>query len=133
MIPVYIHKSSFYVESKKYKIYFFFNQHKKNNHVSSCEIKGLSAWMNSYLQSANIPKIENLEKDLQNGVKLNQFLTVVSEKKLTFDLTPNMKIHRIQNLSTAIEFIQNTLGVRLVGISAEGKTCSFSLVPLLLV
>jgi len=76
--------------------------------------------MNSYLLSANIQKIENLEKDLQSGVKLNQLLQVISGKKLTFDLTPNMKIHKIQNLSTAINFITEHLGVRLVGISAEG-------------
>jgi len=83
------------------------------------QIKGLSAWMNSYLQSAKIALIQDLQKDLQDGVKLNQFLTIVSGKKLSFDLTPQMKIHKIQNLSLAINFVQETLGVRLIGISAE--------------
>ena len=81
----------------------------------------MSAWVNSYLQSANVPLIKDLQADLQTGVKLNQFLTVVSGKKITFDLTPQMKIHKIQNLSIAVTFVQEDLGVRLIGISAEGN------------
>ena len=84
-------------------------------------IKGLSAWVNSYLQSANVPLIKDLQVDLQTGVKLNQFLQVVSGKKINYDATPQMKIHKINNLSIAVTFVQEDLGVRLIGISAEGK------------
>jgi len=83
------------------------------------QIKGLSAWVNSYLKSANIPIIQDLQKDLQDGIKLNQFLSILSGTEIKYDHNPQMKIHKIQNLSIAINFTQENLKVRLVGISAE--------------
>ena len=83
---------------------------------------GLSAWINSYLaqsKAKGVTKIEDLQADMKNGVKLNQFLEMVAGHKLRYDVTPRMKIQAIQNLSTALQFIQGELGVRLIGIGAE--------------
>lgn len=86
------------------------------------QIKGLSAWVNSYLgnaKRAGVTKLENLEKDFQNGVKLNQFVELLSGAKLRYDATPKMKIQCIQNLNTGLQYIQADLAVKLIGIGAE--------------
>eukprot|EP01091_Cochliopodium_minus_P015440 TRINITY_DN54_c0_g1_i2.p1 TRINITY_DN54_c0_g1~~TRINITY_DN54_c0_g1_i2.p1 ORF type:complete len:1029 (-),score=426.23 TRINITY_DN54_c0_g1_i2:67-3153(-) len=83
------------------------------------QIKGLSSWVNSYLKPANFETIKDLQKDLQDGIKLNQFLSIVSGTKINYDPKPQMKIHKIQNLATAVNFAQENLKVKLIGISAE--------------
>ncbi len=53
------------------------------------QIKGLTAWVNSYMVAAknkDISKLENLEKDFCNGVKLNQFVELLSGEKKAFAL-----------------------------------------------
>lgn len=86
------------------------------------QIKGLSAWVNSYLaqsKAKGVTKIEDLAQDMKNGVKLNQFVEIVAGTKLRYDVTPRMKIQAIQNLSTALQYIQADLQVKLIGIGAE--------------
>lgn len=78
--------------------------------------------MNSYLvqsKAKGVTKIEDLAADMKSGVKLNQFVEIVAGSKLRYDVTPRMKIQAIQNLSTALQYIQGELAVRLVGIGAE--------------
>lgn len=86
------------------------------------QIKGLSAWVNSYLgtsKNQGVTKLENLEKDFCNGVKLVQFVELLAGKQLKYDKTPKLKIQSVQNLNIALQFIQADLGVKLVGIGAE--------------
>ncbi len=64
-------------------------------HATWLQIKGLSAWVNSYLaQSKNkeVTKLVSLEKDFQNGVKLLQFVEMLVGKKMRYDAAPKMKI-----------------------------------------
>jgi hypothetical protein len=56
---------------------------------------------------------------MKNGVKLNQFVEILANNKLRYDVTPRMKIQAIQNLSTALQYIQTELAVKLIGIGAE--------------
>jgi hypothetical protein len=44
---------------------------------------------------------------------------ILAGQKLRYDVTPRMKIQAIQNLSTALQFIQGELAVKLIGIGAE--------------
>lgn len=92
---------------------------KKEENWVMIQIKGLSSWVNSYLRPANVPLIKDLQKDLQDGIILNQFLSIVSGTKINYDHNPQMKIHKINNLSIAVNFAQENLKVRLIGISAE--------------
>lgn len=64
-------------------------------------------------------KIEDLQTDLKNGVKLCQLGEILASKKLRYDLTPRMKIQAIQNINTGLQVIQADLRVRLLGIGAE--------------
>ncbi len=86
------------------------------------QVKGLSAWANSYLgrsKDPNVKKIENLSEDLKNGVRLVQLGELLAAKKLKYDLTPKMKIQAIQNLNLGLQVIQADLRVKLTGIGAE--------------
>ncbi len=86
------------------------------------QCKGLTAWANSYLgrsKDPNVKKIEDLGKDLQNGVRLCQLGELLAAKKIKFDLNPKMKIQSIQNLNSGLQIVQADLRVKLTGIGAE--------------
>eukprot|EP01100_Stratorugosa_tubuloviscum_P001307 TRINITY_DN128_c1_g3_i1.p1 TRINITY_DN128_c1_g3~~TRINITY_DN128_c1_g3_i1.p1 ORF type:complete len:922 (-),score=520.52 TRINITY_DN128_c1_g3_i1:182-2947(-) len=84
------------------------------------QIKAFKSWVNSTLEKQNIAPIEKIDRDLQDGVRLLIFLENVCGKKVgKYDHNPRSRIQMIQNLNLAVQFIQNELGVRLVGISAE--------------
>lgn len=41
------------------------------------QVKGLAAWVNSYLAKQGLPTVQKLPDDLQDGVKLMQFLEII--------------------------------------------------------
>jgi hypothetical protein len=83
--------------------------------------QGLSAWINTYLARASIPPITTLPDDITDGVRLLQFLELLTEKPVgPFKKDPTNRIQKIENCSKAIKFISNDLQIRLVGIGAEG-------------
>jgi len=45
------------------------------------QVKGLTAWLNTYLSKAGLPIVQKLPDDFQDGVKLCQFLSLVQEGK----------------------------------------------------
>jgi len=83
------------------------------------QIKAFTAWLNGYLANRNL-KVENLETDLQDGTKLNHFLEIATEKKIgRWDPAPSRKVQKLENLSIGLNYIQNVLNIRLVGIGSE--------------
>eukprot|EP00211_Chloroparvula_japonica_P000922 CAMPEP_0119140002 /NCGR_PEP_ID=MMETSP1310-20130426/28493_1 /TAXON_ID=464262 /ORGANISM="Genus nov. species nov., Strain RCC2339" /LENGTH=999 /DNA_ID=CAMNT_0007131329 /DNA_START=99 /DNA_END=3098 /DNA_ORIENTATION=+ len=85
------------------------------------QIVGFTAWVNSYLQKRD-QKIENIETDFQDGLRLVSFLELAAGKGAHIkgiDKKPKAKIQKIQNLSLALDFIQNVLEVRLLGITSN--------------
>ncbi|KAL6080009.1 Actinin, alpha 1 [Balamuthia mandrillaris] len=86
------------------------------------QIKAFTAWLNSYLSKRSL-KIEDLSKDLQSGVNLCHFLELVQHKYRTklpkWDKKPGRKVQKMENISIALSYIQNDMGVRLVGIGPE--------------
>jgi len=94
----------------------------KEKKWEAVQIKGLSAWLNSYLSKAGLPLVEKVPEDLSDGVKLLQFLELATEKPGLFGnyrKETTQRIHKIENCSIAIRHIKDTLGVRLVGIGPE--------------
>lgn len=84
------------------------------------QIKAFKSWVNDTLEKRKLPHVENLQTDFQDGVRLNQFLEGVTSKKVgKFDLKPSQKIQKIQNLSIGLKFVEESLGVKLVGIGPE--------------
>lgn len=95
-------------------------QRLKEKKWETVQIKGLSAWINTYLARASIPPITTLPDDITDGVRLLQFLELVTEKPVgPFKKEPTNRIQKIENCSKAIKFISNDLQIRLVGIGAE--------------
>jgi len=96
------------------------------------QIKGLTAWLNSYLSKASLPLVNTLPDDLTDGVKLMQFLEVMAKQKKEkapagekeepfpkYIEAPRSRIQKIENASKALRHITETLHVKLVGIGAE--------------
>jgi cortexillin 1/2 len=94
----------------------------KDKKWEQVQIKAFKSWVNSTLNQKGISPVDDVEKDFQDGVKLIQFLEIVSGKAVNggkYDKKPAQKIQKIQNLNLALIHIQNVLGVKLVSIGAE--------------
>lgn len=81
--------------------------------------KAFTAWVNGVLDK-NGEKITDITQDFSNGIKLVQFLELISNKKLgkKLDNDPKSRIHKIQNVYLAIQFTE-TLDIKPEGVAAE--------------
>jgi hypothetical protein len=68
-------------------------------------------------------EIKDIKHDLNDGVKLLNFLELLSGKKVTtkYDRNPPSRIQKIQNLHIALNFLEKDLdfNVKVVGVGAE--------------
>lgn len=75
--------------------------------------------MNHHLKKRGM-KVNDLRKDLSDGKAMLALLEELSGQKLPkSNENPKMKIQKIQNINTALKYITDTLGCKLVNISAE--------------
>ncbi|CAD5232643.1 unnamed protein product [Bursaphelenchus xylophilus] len=79
--------------------------------------KTFTAWVNSHLRKAGT-KIEILEEDFQNGLKLMLLLEIISGQPLPKPDRGRTRFHRIANVNKALQYIQSR-GVKLVSVGAE--------------
>jgi actinin alpha len=94
----------------------------KDNVWEKQQTKAFTAWVNSHLKSRDI-KLVNIQTDLCDGVALIALMEVVGSTeevplKLARPSKGKMRIHKIQNLNVALDYM-NENGVRLIGIGAE--------------
>lgn len=83
------------------------------------QVKAFTSWLNGYLEKRDL-KVESVEQDLQDGIKLLIFLEMATGKSLgRWDKNPKMQIQKVQNLNLALNYMQKDLGIKLVGIAAE--------------
>jgi len=84
------------------------------------QIKVFTSWINNILEKREL-HIDDIQKDLCDGVKLIHFLELLSGKKVRtrWEAEPNSRIVKIQNLHIALTFLEKELTVKLVGIGAE--------------
>jgi len=77
-------------------------------------------WCNEHLKCVN-KKINDLQKDLSDGLKLIGLLEVLSQKKMyrKYHARPNFRQMKLENVSVALEFLERE-HIRLVSI---GKCC----------
>ncbi|KAL6056031.1 Calponin (CH) domain containing protein [Balamuthia mandrillaris] len=86
------------------------------------QIKGLTSWVNSYLTKAQVEPIKDVPADITDGVKVLQFLELVTDKPGTvppYKKAPRSRIEKIENCSKAVDYIKTNLDIKLVGIGAE--------------
>uniref|UniRef100_A0A8C9UJZ8 Actinin alpha 4 n=1 Tax=Spermophilus dauricus TaxID=99837 RepID=A0A8C9UJZ8_SPEDA len=75
------------------------------------------AWCNSHLRKAGT-QIENIDEDFRDGLKLMLLLEVISGERLPKPERGKMRVHKINNVNKALDFIASK-GVKLVSIGAE--------------
>ncbi|EPY90222.1 alpha-actinin-4 isoform 1 [Camelus ferus] len=78
-----------------------------------------TAWCNSHLRKAGT-QIENIDEDFRDGLKLMLLLEVISGERLPKPERGKMRVHKINNVNKALDFIASK-GVKLVSIGAEGS------------
>ncbi len=84
----------------------------------------MSAWVNSYLIKAGLDSIKTLPDDISDGVKIIQFLELITERPGcvgNYSKRVANRIQKMENNSKVIKFIKDDLGIKLVGIGAEGE------------
>ncbi|KAJ3591079.1 hypothetical protein NHX12_009026 [Muraenolepis orangiensis] len=79
--------------------------------------KTFTAWCNSHLRKAGT-QIESIEEDFRDGLKLMLLLEVISGERLPKPERGKMRVHKINNVNKALDFIASK-GVKLVSIGAE--------------
>nr|XP_043887679.1 alpha-actinin-4 isoform X2 [Solea senegalensis] len=79
--------------------------------------KTFTAWCNSHLRKAGT-QIDNIEEDFRDGLKLMLLLEVISGERLPKPERGKMRVHKINNVNKALNFIASK-GVKLVSIGAE--------------
>lgn len=80
--------------------------------------KTFTAWCNSHLRKAGT-KIENLEEDFKNGLKLMLLIEVISGEPMPRPDRGRTRFHRIANVNKVLSYIRRR-GVKLVSLDAEG-------------
>lgn len=79
--------------------------------------KTFTAWCNSHLRKAGT-QIDNIDEDFRDGLKLMLLLEVISGERLPKPERGKMRVHKINNVNKALDFIASK-GVKLVSIGAE--------------
>uniref|UniRef100_A0A8D3DKC2 Actinin, alpha 4 n=1 Tax=Scophthalmus maximus TaxID=52904 RepID=A0A8D3DKC2_SCOMX len=103
------------------KCFFHYRESWKNiqplNNGPLCLPQTFTAWCNSHLRKSGT-QIENIEEDFRDGLKLMLLLEVISGERLPKPERGKMRVHKINNVNKALDFIASK-GVRLVSIGAE--------------
>ncbi|XP_032812044.1 alpha-actinin-1-like isoform X1 [Petromyzon marinus] len=79
--------------------------------------KTFTAWCNSHLRKAGT-QIDSIDEDFRDGLKLMLLLEVISSERLPKPEKGKMRVHKINNVNKALDFIASK-GVKLVSIGAE--------------
>lgn len=78
--------------------------------------KTFTRWCNEHLK-ANMLKIDELTKDLSDGVKLIVLLELLSQKKLgRYNKRPRIHAQKMENVQLCLDFITQKERIRLVNI-----------------
>jgi len=81
--------------------------------------KTFTGWCNNHLRKRGL-KIDDLETDLEDGLKLIALLEIISNETFPykFERKPTIRLKKIANVGLCLKFIHEK-GVKLVGIGAE--------------
>jgi hypothetical protein len=86
--------------------------------MTQTQKKTFTRWMNYFL-SERLLKVDDLFKDLRDGVKLIHLLELISSKKLPkYVEKPKMPLHELENINAALDFVKAE-GLKLVNIDAQ--------------
>jgi len=77
------------------------------------QIKAFTSWLNGILKQRNL-ELKEIKTDLADGVKLINFLELLSGKKFghKYDEKPTSRIVKIQNLHMGLTFLEKEMGLK---------------------
>src|SRR5690348_2215664 len=83
--------------------------------------QAFTSWLNGILSKREM-EIKNIRTDLNDGVKLINFLELLSGKKFKgkYEQHPPSRIQKIENLFLALQFLQKEMLIK-PSASAEGE------------
>lgn len=85
------------------------------------QAKTFTKWLNTKLESKQIPPMASLATDLSDGVKLVQLMEIMGDVSLgRYYRNPRMRVQMAENVNLALEFIKSR-GVVLTNVGAEGE------------
>nr|CAD7454415.1 unnamed protein product [Timema tahoe] len=76
--------------------------------------KIFTKWVNSYLQKESM-KVDNLFEDFKDGKKLIVLLEILTGDKLPTPSRETMRVHSIENVNIALNFMQSRTRLQLIG------------------
>ncbi|XP_019850238.1 PREDICTED: alpha-actinin-1-like, partial [Amphimedon queenslandica] len=79
--------------------------------------KAFTKWINSHLEKVGL-EVRDLFEDLRDGTKLLTLLELFTGKKMHRE-KGKMRVHHIQNVKTAINYLTDVRKIRIVGIPVE--------------
>ncbi|EST09277.1 EF-hand, Ca insensitive [Kalmanozyma brasiliensis GHG001] len=83
------------------------------------QAKTFTKWLNTKLESRQIPPMRSLASDLSDGVKLVQLMEIMGDTTLgRYYMNPRMRVQKAENVNLALEFIKSR-GVVLTNVGAE--------------
>ncbi|PWN52989.1 hypothetical protein IE53DRAFT_384549 [Violaceomyces palustris] len=83
------------------------------------QAKTFTKWLNTKLESKQIPPMSSLSTDLSDGVKLVQLMEIMGDVSLgRYYRNPRMRVQMAENVNLALEFIKSR-GVVLTNVGAE--------------
>ncbi|KAH3767700.1 gelation factor [Pelomyxa schiedti] len=78
--------------------------------------KTFTRWANTHLVGRNM-HIEDIAKDLNDGILLANLIELISDKKVPHNKNPRMRVHKLENTTFCLKFLENE-GLKLVNIAA---------------
>eukprot|EP00456_Euglypha_rotunda_P041910 TRINITY_DN325_c0_g1_i18.p1 TRINITY_DN325_c0_g1~~TRINITY_DN325_c0_g1_i18.p1 ORF type:complete len:300 (-),score=53.79 TRINITY_DN325_c0_g1_i18:23-922(-) len=90
----------------------------KQEQMTQTQKKTFTRWMNYFL-SERMLKVDDLFKDLKDGIKLIHLLELISSKKLPkWEPKPKIALHELGNIDICLQFLKEE-GLKLVNIGAD--------------
>ncbi|CAJ0585229.1 unnamed protein product, partial [Mesorhabditis spiculigera] len=81
-------------------------------------------WVNSHLQNAST-EIQDLQTDFSDGVKLIKLVEVLAKRPLgKYCSTVRFRHQQLENVSLALNFLQDDEGIKIVNIGLTFCKCS---------
>ncbi|XP_072027710.1 uncharacterized protein [Amphiura filiformis] len=91
------------------------------SYTEETQLQAFRNWCNKHLETVD-EHIDNLETDLSDGLKLITLVEVLSKKKVPGNRwEPTNAIRKLSMVSKALEFLQETEHVDLIGIGKPGS------------
>ncbi|WUR02827.1 alpha-actinin-like protein 1 (AIN1) [Vairimorpha necatrix] len=90
----------------------------KETHWETIQAKTFTKWYNDKLKKGGFPLIQDIYKDLHDGVSLGNLLKCIVSSDISYNKKPFTRIQKVENLEILLRFIKKQ-GLSLINIGPE--------------